>query len=106
MNTEVIRELKGIFEKILKMVEEEMGDTKSLEGICETINLYDLSAIHELCGNMEEGIAVNEDYLSFVDKLYLEHIAVQFEINSYHALGVLGIEAGEILRNEIFSREP
>ena len=105
MNAEVIRELKGIFEEILKMVEKEIGDTKSLAGICKTISLYDLSAIHELIGNMEEGIAVNEDYLSFVDKLYLERIAVQFEINSYHDLAVLGIEAGEILRNEIFSRE-
>ena len=105
MNTEVIKELKGIFEKILEMVEEEMGDNKSLHGICKTISLYDLSAIHELCGNMEEGLAVDEDYLSFVDKLYLERIAVQFEINSYHELAVLGIEAGEILRNEIFSRE-
>ena len=33
MNAEVIRELKGIFEEILKMVEKEIGDTKSLAGI-------------------------------------------------------------------------
>ena len=106
MNTEVIRELKGIFSKILEMVEEEMGDTKSLEGICETINLYDLKAIHELIYAMEEGLVVDKDYLSFIDKLYLERIAVQFEINSSHELAVLGLEAGEILRNEIFSHEP
>ena len=106
MNTEVIKELKGIFEKILEMVEEEMGDTKSLEGICETINLYDLKAVHELIYVMEEGLVVNKDYLSFIDKLYLERIATQFEINSYHELAVLGLAAGEILRNEIFSYEP
>lgn len=106
MNTEVIKELKGIFEKILEMVEDEMGDTKSLEGICETINLYDIKAVHELIDAMEEGLVVNKDYLSFIDKLYLERIATQFEINSYHELSVLGLAAGEILRNEIFSHEP
>ena len=106
MNTEVIRELKGIFEKILEMVEEEMGDTKSLEGICETINLYDLKAVHELIYVMEEGLVVNKDYLSFIDKLYLEQIATQFEMNGGSSLHGLGLEAGEILRNEIFSHEP
>ena len=106
MNTEVIRELKGIFSKILEMVEEEMGDTKSLEGICETINLYDLKAVHELIYAMEEGLVVNKDYLSFIDKLYLERIATQFEMNGGSSLHELGLEAGEILRNEIFSHEP
>ena len=106
MNTDVIRELKGIFSKILEMVEEEMGDTKSLEGICETINLYDLKAIHELIYAMEEGLAVNNDYLSFIDKLYLERIATQFEMNGGSSLHGLGLAAGEILRNEIFSHEP
>ena len=106
MNTEVIRELKGIFEQILKVIKEEMGDTRSLEGVCETINLFDLSAVHELCGNMDEGIAVDEDYLSFVDKMYLEHVARQVEMNGGSSLHELGIDAGEILRNEIFSREP
>ena len=106
MNTEVIKELKGIFSKILEMVEEEMGDTKSLEGICETINLYDLKAVHELIYAMEEGLVVNKDYLSFIDKLYLERIATQFEMNGGSSLHELGLEAGEILRNEIFSHEP
>lgn len=106
MNVVYVKELKGIFEKILEMVEDEMGDTKSLEGICETINLYDIKAVHELIDAMEEGIIVNKDYLSFIDKLYLERIATQFEMNGGSSLHELGLDAGEILRNEIFSREP
>lgn len=106
MNTEVIRELKGIFSKILEIVEEEMGDTKSLEGICETINLYDIKAVHELIDAMEESISVDEDYLAFMDKLYLERIAAQFEMHGSSSLHELGRAAGEILRNEIFSYKP
>nr|DAF58180.1 MAG TPA: hypothetical protein [Siphoviridae sp. ctn8e14] len=105
MNIVYIKAVKSLFEQILEKVEKEMGDTRSLEGICETINLWDLSAIHELCNNMAEGIAVNEDRLSFVDKLYLEHIATQFETNSYHEIAMLGLDAGEYLRDEIFRRE-
>lgn len=106
MNTEVIRELKDIFSKILETAEEEMGDMKSRARLYKTINLFELKAVHELIDAMEEGLVVNKDYLSFMDKLNLERIATRLETSSYHELAVLGQGAGEILRNEIFGREP